>query len=406
MLKRLVIGWLALSRLALYGQMEVGGFLKSYAAANPNHTDRWERLYSQVQWRFNGNIGERIAYRAEFVARYRMLAERGALAERGSGLTFYPAEWYIDYYGNFFDLRVGQQYVFWGRADWVNPTDLFVPWDYQNMSSDLEDYRIPIPAIKLDFYPSLGTLELVFSPVNVPDKIPFPYAPEVSDSAFAHSQWGLRFARDLGRIGYSFCYYQGLRKFPEFDHMQPPINIMKPVFVYRPIKMLGADFVWPGEHWDLKGEAALNISDDQDGTDPLVKNSNLYAVLGGDWLPNDRFSFNLQGIVRHYLQYDQDAEQARLDSLGATHVLTAYPVDSYSWSTVTRWKLGGFTEIQIIGVYNQNDGDWFLLPFVTREIAVATHLTLGAILFDGPAGSPFGASADDDQIFMELRVAF
>ena len=48
----------------------------------------------------------------------------------------------------FLDLSVGKQYVFCGQTDWVNPTDLFTPWDYVNISSELEDYRVAPWAIR------------------------------------------------------------------------------------------------------------------------------------------------------------------------------------------------------------------------------------------------------------------
>ncbi|MGB4521484.1 MAG: hypothetical protein WBI28_06095, partial [Candidatus Omnitrophota bacterium] len=40
---------------------------------------------------------------------------------------FEPWEIYLDYYGDKFNLRVGQQLMRWGKSDEVNPTDVFSP---------------------------------------------------------------------------------------------------------------------------------------------------------------------------------------------------------------------------------------------------------------------------------------
>jgi len=385
---------------------QTSGFLKTYLSVNPYQVDQWVKLYSHFQLQFSGEISPQVAYRADLITRYDFLADRGVKAPRDAGLEFYPAELYVDYYSNLLDIRVGQQYLFWGRADWVNPTDRFIPWDYQRMSSDIEDYRLPIPAVKVDVYPAWGAWQFIYAPLNYPDRTPFPWAPAVKDSSLQQSQWGVRFSNDLRRLAYSLYFYKGKQKNPEFLRMDFSSSLPKPLFTYRDLTMIGADFIYPGEHWALKGEGAYNRTEDQNGEDPFIENNNLYGVLGMDWLPNDRFTLTLQGILKQYFQYNQTEDQDSIQTVGAGDYFKVPPAKQFSLSPVLRWKVMNYLQIQIIGVFHFTDQDWFLLPFLSWEVADGTHLTLGGILFDGPAGSPFGNSADKDELFLELKTSF
>lgn len=383
--------------------LNIRGFLKTYAGINTHQTDQWERLNSHLQLQFSGRTGHRIAYRADLVARYNFLADRHALASRSAGLELYPAEVYVDYYGNRLDIRIGQQYLFWGRADWVNPTDVFNPWDYANMSSDLEDYRIPIPAAKFSFYPKTGHLEVIYAPRLIPDKIPNPLSPSVGDSSLDQAQFGLRYANDLSAVAWSFYAYHGWRKRPEIKTLQFP---EPPLLTYRKLDMIGADFIYTGEKWAVKGEGAFNFSEDRAGDDPYTANDNFYGVLGGDWIPGDDFSLNLQGIVRHYFDYNPSQDTQALATQELTDVIAVPEGTSFSASSVIRYKLYKYIDLQCIGVFNLDRKDWFWLGFVSWEMADATHLTLGGMFFDGPRGSEFGNSSQADQVFIQLKTSF
>ncbi|MCF7800778.1 MAG: hypothetical protein K9N34_02045 [Candidatus Marinimicrobia bacterium] len=403
MRKLLVTGMLICASWSLLpGEGNLRGYLKSFAGVNTHHTARWERLYSHLQLQISGRIGERIGYRADLVARYNYLIDRGPAAPRTAGLALYPAELYVDYYGDWMDVRVGQQYLFWGRADWINPTDVFTPWDYTNMSSDIEDYRIPIPAVKLSIYPAVGHWELIYAPRLVPDKIPGPLSASVGDSSLNQAQFGMRYANNLSRIAWSAYAYRGWRKYPELNKLLQFV-----AFPFNHQTMLGGDFIYTGEQWAIKGESALKFSADRSGDDPLIDNDNIHGVLGIDWIPSEDFSLNIQSIVRHYLNFDRQAEvQTIQDQNMSGFIPPPGEATEYSISSLIRYKVSNFVNFQSIIVLNLADEDWFWLPFLSWEVADATHLTVGAILFDGPPGSDFGNSANADQVFIQFKTSF
>ena len=396
-----------LSTSSVQAELDIQGFLKNYGGINTHYYGQWDRLYGHLQLQFSGRTGQRIAYRADVVARYNYLSDRNATAPRSIGMEIYPAELYVDYYGDWLDLRIGQQYLFWGRADWINPTDVFNPWDYANMSSDIEDYRIPIPAAKMSIYPSFGHLELIYAPRLIPDKIPVPFSPSVADSRINLGQFGFRFAHDLSAIAWSAYVYHGWRKQAELEEiiLTMDYQLIKK-FRFHKLDMVGADFIYTGEKWAIKGEGAMNFSDDSKGDNPYIINDNIYSTLGGDWIPNDKFSFNLQGTIRHYLSYNRQTELQTLRQVRMEHFITAVQENDYSLSNVIRYKMTNFINLQSIAVLNLADKDWFWLPFVSWEVADATQVTLGGIFFDGPMGSDFGNSADSDQVFFQLKTSF
>lgn len=388
-------------------ELKIGGRLKSFGAINPNEIYHWDKLYSNLQLSFSGRTGAKIGYRADFIARYDYLSDRSAIAPRSTGLAIYPAEMYMDYYSKWFDVRVGQQYLFWGRADWVNPTDVFNPWDYNNMSSDIEDYRIPIPAVKVALYPAWGHLEVIYAPRLIPDKMPISFSPSVADASLNLGQFGVRFTHDLSAVAWSVYGYHGWRKKAELEENILTMDYrLIQVFRFHSLDMVGADFIYAGEKWALKGEGAFNFSDDRKGDIPTIINDNFYGTFGGDWIPNDKFSLNLQVSARHYFNYDTQSEIQMLDHLSLLHFIQPYDVTSYSVSNVIRYKVTNFINLQSVAVLNLADTDWFWLPFVSWEVADATHLTLGGIFFDGPRGSDFGNSASADQVYMQWNTTF
>lgn len=120
-----------------------------------------------------------------------------------------PVEAWFELLGDHLELRVGKQFVFWGRATWVNPTDVVTAWDYGNMSSEIEDYRLAPTAARLRWLIT-GELELdaIWVPVFVPSRAPMgvpeiPGAqievlPEVRpETDLLHGEYGLRLSQTL-----------------------------------------------------------------------------------------------------------------------------------------------------------------------------------------------------------------
>jgi hypothetical protein len=70
-----------------------------------------------------------------------------------TGLKARLWEAYVDFQFARIDIRLGQQLIVWGQADGAFITDMLSPLDVSEfLAQDFADIRLPIPAIKVDFF--------------------------------------------------------------------------------------------------------------------------------------------------------------------------------------------------------------------------------------------------------------
>ncbi|RME29857.1 MAG: hypothetical protein D6806_00850, partial [Deltaproteobacteria bacterium] len=141
-----------------FAESRIQGHVKGFWFQQAGGEWLMDRAGARLQLGFSGTSGDfgfMGAVNAEFDSRL-FSAEA---ARRDAGAQLYPVEAWVEYAGQWLELRLGLQYVFWGRTDWENPTDVLTPWDYPDMAAELEDYRTAVPAARLRIYPA-GELSL------------------------------------------------------------------------------------------------------------------------------------------------------------------------------------------------------------------------------------------------------
>jgi len=379
--------------------VDIGGYVKTFGYVNPNDSLRFERAGSRLQVQFDGALGTSAAYFAALDFNYDAAqAKHSPFAGRGSGLTIYPVEAYVDVYTDLADFRLGQQFIFWGKTDWVNPTDNINPWDYLNISPEIEDYRIPVVAANGKFYPDPFTVQVVGVPFFEPDKLPLPVDSLVTPSnRLSNAQYGIRVSSYLGTLDYSVSYFHGYEGTPAIRHrfLEPVPRIYGE---YLPVDVFGLDFITTRGAWAFKGESAYFLTKDRDGTNPFVNNPYVETVLGLDYLPSATLSLTGQVVHNYTLQYKEAIES--LNPQGAP------PRQTFSTAVRAQWEMMDYVDFQLIGVYNFEHDDYFTLSFINWDVADGVGLTFGGLLFEGPAGSTFGQSDKYDKIFFELKVSF
>jgi hypothetical protein len=82
-------------------------------------------------------------------------------------------ELYLDLAAMGLDFRLGKQQIFWGRADTWNPTDNITPFDYLDL---LDAERLGIAAVRIRRYFGASSLDLVWTPLFTPTRLPLPDA--------------------------------------------------------------------------------------------------------------------------------------------------------------------------------------------------------------------------------------
>ena len=404
--------------------LNISGYLKFFAHPNLNAPYPFDRLGTRLQLTLERQMGSRADVFASFDFNVEETRSTGRLDEPRSATTqVYPVETYIDIYFTHFDIRLGKQFIFWGTTDWINPTDNINPWDFVNIAAEIEDYRIAVTAAKAAFYIGENwVLEGVWIPRFSPHKIPLTFPdslgpfpaesrqPLLPENKLTNSEAAFRAASQLWNIDFSFSYYRGFDKSPsvlitpEYDHNFLPVRfVFEPR--YFPMHVFGMDFVTTFNKFSVKGEGAYFLTDDRRGTNVFVENPHIQYVVGSDYNVNDDLSVNLQFAQTIRLKYTRQEEIRRYQNIGNPN---PDPPEKYTQSLTGRvhYRLGSFTDIQVIAVVNLQDRDFFLLPILTHSLADGLNVFAGATIFQGPPESPFGRSKPYSRAFVELKFSF
>lgn len=166
----------------------------------------------------------------------------------------------------------GKQFIRWGKADILNPTDRFSPKDFLNV---VDTDILAVTAARLTYDNGTNSLDFVWQPRFTPSRTPLlnqrwtvlPAAAAVIPfrdlgSEFpGRSAFGLRWNHNASGFEYSLSYYDGFNHLPLF---MPRVNLL-PLRVdfrriYPALRLYGGDLAAPPRWFTLKAEAAYYSS--------------------------------------------------------------------------------------------------------------------------------------------------
>jgi len=395
---------------------DLNGYVKFFAHPNLNAPYPLDRLGSRVQLRLSGALGDQAAFYSALDFNYESAeADPAYNSQRSSGFSIYPVETYIDLFFTNLDLRLGQQFIFWGTTDWINPTDNINPWDFVNISAEIEDYRLPVAAAKADFYAGPLSLETVWVPRFQANKIPLAFPDSMAglpvqqlplqtpENRLSNSEFGLKMDFSLWNVDYALSYYTGFDKNPTLRvTFDPARHLFMQSTTYNRYQVFGAAFVTTCNRWAVKGEGAYYLTEDTDGRDIFLQNPHIKYVIGADFLPNNDVTLNLQFVQDILLKFDANYENP-LREQNHMPLLDQY---TQSFSGRIQYQIGDFTSLQFISVYNLKDGDFFVLPILNYQFADGINIYGGGTVFGGPKDSPFGRNKKYSRAFVEVKYSF
>ncbi|OGH58436.1 MAG: hypothetical protein A3G34_08175 [Candidatus Lindowbacteria bacterium RIFCSPLOWO2_12_FULL_62_27] len=161
-------------------------------------------------------------------------------------------EAYLDFRADRWDLRIGKQKISWGRAEGMNPTDVFGAFDYADL---LDPARLGIVALRAFVYPDRAQpdhcLELIFRPLYSPSR-----------AGRSNTRW--RPLLDGGRIGASGAPSAGVS-----DAGLPAVgvDVVYPATAFSNADY-GAKLSRPWSEWDVSVSYA-RVTDDLAGGERL-----------------------------------------------------------------------------------------------------------------------------------------
>jgi len=166
-------------------------------------------------------------------------------------------------------VDLGKQFIRWGKADILNPTDRFAPRDFIEVT---DDEFLAVTAARVQFERGAHLFDIAWAPSFTPSRIPVagnrwsPPPPEtLADVAVIEaapifprgSQYGGRWNVRQTRYELSLSYFNGFNHLPQFTvgavAAQPLIALQR---AYAPLRMAGADAAIPLKWFTVKGEAA------------------------------------------------------------------------------------------------------------------------------------------------------
>lgn len=322
--------------------------------------------------------------------------------------------WFFTRPTEFMDLKIGRQVLTWGTGDLVFLNDLF-PKDWQSyfIGRDQEYLKAPSNAIKASLFSDISNIDIVYSPRFDPDRyITGAYISYwdgrrqqivgndhtiiaiTPDKWFQDDEIALRIYRNINNYELALYGYWGYWKRPGG---QTPSGKV----IFPELNVYGASArgqIGPGiGNFEI---AYYESVEDEDGSNPLINNSEIRYLIGyAQDLGND-FNASLQYYIEYMLDYD--AYKASLPSGPAKdrarHVITLL---------LTKLLFNQNLELSLSAYLSPSDLDAYVRPIARYKYSDNITLETGANIFLGEDQYTFFAQFENNtNVYTAVRYCF
>jgi hypothetical protein len=285
-------------------------------------------------------------------------------------------------------LQAGLMKASWGRADSLGVLDVLNPRDLRDLSMrDELEQKIAVPMLKLS-QPLGGriTAELAYIPFFEGNRIavsgpwvPTALAPLISTCTFVYpdmktlefGQAGARLNAGFSGFDVGLQYFHGYLTTPAFDLTKPYTMTGTTIPVhYNLYDQAGADLAFTLLGTAFRLEGALNLTGDEDGSDPFVYNRHLAWSAGFDRSLFAGITLNVQAAGKYRLDFDS---------------ITS-PLDVESGKEVTDTQLAGLlsrsfvrdtVKVEVLGMMNVETLDYLVEPGLVVTVGDAEFALRG-----------------------------
>ena len=165
--------------------------------------------------------------------------------------------------------EIGRQFIRWGKADILNPTDRFAPKDF--IATVVDADFLGVAAARATYDSGGNSVDLVWQPWFTPSRTPlldqrWTVIPQeaaglgVVDGGARYpggSQYGARWNHVGAGYEYSLCFFDGENNLPLFNgSFNPLANTVTLQRYYPQLRLYGGDLAVPLPWVTIKGEAA------------------------------------------------------------------------------------------------------------------------------------------------------
>jgi hypothetical protein len=297
--------------------------------------------------------------------------------------------------------RVGKQFVRWGKADILNPTDRFAPRDFLNV---LDSEFLAVSGARLTVGQQSDSVDLVYVPEFTPSRTPLAgqrWVPETDLPAGARvidagrelpggAQYGARWNHVGNGFEFSVSGYRGFSHTPSVENL-PTIQIYPPVIALRQFYpqqwMAGGDVAWPLSWFTVKAEGAYFGS-----ADARVDEYWLYVIQlerqAGEWFFVGGYAGEVVTSDRQGLAFapERGLTKAFLGRAG-------YTLDTNR-------------SVAMEGAVRQNLDGWWLRGEFSQASGQHLRFTLQGSWIGGESDDFFGRYRRNSHVTATLRYSF
>ena len=299
-------------------------------------------------------------------------------------------------------LDLGKQFIRWGKADILNPTDRFAPRDFMEVTND---EFLAVTGTRARFEVGAHSVDVVWVPIFTPSRIPLigrrwaAVLPQTAvpalivdrDPTFPdRSQYGARWNVIGSGFELSISYFDGFNHLPQFIADLP--NPRATPFValrrsYAPLRSTGTDAAVPLRWFTVKGEAAYFNTTSRTADDVVLyvvqieRQSGELSLVGGyagEVVTTRRSEFEFspeRGLTRAFLGR------------------AAYTLDAAR-------------EVSVEAAVRQNGAGTWLKAVYSHARGAHWRGTLGGALIAGKATDFFGQYRRNSHVTATLRYSF
>ncbi len=385
-------------------KIQLNGFIDTYHAVR----SQTPHDFMSSRTRFRGEVLKEFGKSSAFVS---FNLNQNSILKNKNGFELREA--YFDYTTKNWSLRAGRQLIIWGAADGMRITDLISPMDMTEfLARDYDDIRMPVEAIKFQYFADKMKLELAYIPVfksyilPLEDRNPWAISfPEMSgvqiemmpdekpELKFENSELGGRLTFNMSGIDFSLAALHTFNKMPVITQ-EIQLPVVKLHREYHRMTFVGGDIAMPLGQFVFRAEAAFNINKALvTSTIPneIRKHNTVNALIGIDWYAPKNWMLSAQISNETILKHTNDLQEKENAAL-------------FTFS-VSKSLLNNTLKISDFVYIDVNNKGFFSRFSADYSLSDQIHIIAGYDHFEGNEGM-FGYYKDNSEIWLKLKYSF
>ncbi|MBU2513316.1 hypothetical protein KJ966_18400 [bacterium] len=259
----------------LWGKyQELAGY--GFDAPGEKKLSGYNNIGTRMQLKLEGYLGDSARLFSAFNLNYNLagsLHQSDSDSSEESYSEIRMIEGFIELYNGSRTWKIGSQIITWGYMEGAEvPTDRVNARDQSYKSTEYEDGKLPAAGILVTQNIASTQFEVMYIPIskqNIPSEFGdylYTGENEAIKSKTNNGKWATRFSGTLGDLDAAISYVEGL-------DVNPDLTETGDGKAYNRVKSPGLDLQYNFSSFLAKLSYAAYLTEDEDGFDPLIKNS-------------------------------------------------------------------------------------------------------------------------------------